>query len=78
MAGKKPSSSASPITIGNCKVVIDANNFTTHSNQNTLRISLSRNSNILISVVEDALGKERNDVQRSSLGENGNILLTGL
>ncbi|KAF5802303.1 putative transcription regulator GNAT family [Helianthus annuus] len=73
MGGKKPSSSssASPISIGNCEVVVQANNFNTHSDHNSLQISLSTNSNIIISVVEDALGKERNGLQHSSLGENG-------
>ncbi|MFS7943343.1 putative transcription regulator GNAT family [Helianthus anomalus] len=53
MGGKKPSSSASasaaPISIGNCEVVVQANNFNTQSDHNTLQISLSTNSNIIIS-----------------------------
>ncbi|KAI3772665.1 hypothetical protein L6452_03856 [Arctium lappa] len=72
MARKKPSSSASPITIGNCQVVVEAKNFNAESNQNSLQISVSSKSKIIISVAEDALGKECNDLQRSSFGENGN------
>ncbi|XP_024964368.1 uncharacterized protein LOC112504646 [Cynara cardunculus var. scolymus] len=84
MARKKPSSSASPIAIGNCQVVVEAKNFNAESNQNSLQISVSGKSKIVISgidlinetkppkFVEDALGKERNDLQRSSFGENGN------
>ncbi|KAJ9548171.1 hypothetical protein OSB04_020714 [Centaurea solstitialis] len=72
MARKKPSSSASPIAIGNCQVVVEAKNFKAESNQNSLQISVSSKSKIVISVVEDALGKEHNDLQRPSFGENGN------
>ncbi|XP_023741132.1 uncharacterized protein LOC111889228 [Lactuca sativa] len=71
MARKKPSSSSSPIMIGNCQVVVEAKNFKAESNQNNLQISLSRNSKIVISVVEDAHEKEHNDIRLSSLGENG-------
>ncbi|XP_076896307.1 uncharacterized protein LOC143549249 [Bidens hawaiensis] len=72
MARKKPSSSSSPIAIGNCEVVVEANNFKTESNQNSLQISLSRNSKVVISVVKDAIGKECNDdLQKSSFAENG-------
>ncbi|CAH1432195.1 unnamed protein product [Lactuca virosa] len=71
MARKKPSSSSSPITIGNCQVVVEAKNFKAESNQNNLQISLSRNSKIVISVVEDAHEKEHNGIRLSSLGENG-------
>ncbi|CAI9297660.1 unnamed protein product [Lactuca saligna] len=71
MARKKPSSSSSPITIGNCQVVVESKNFKAESNQNNLQISLSRNSKIVISVVEDANEKEHNDIRLSCLGENG-------
>ncbi|KAK1408494.1 hypothetical protein QVD17_40324 [Tagetes erecta] len=72
MARKKPSSSSSsPIAIGNCEVFVEAKNFNTQYNQNTLHISLSRNSKITISAVEDAFGKQNNDLQHSTLGEKG-------
>ncbi|KAI3514406.1 hypothetical protein L1887_12784 [Cichorium endivia] len=71
MARKKPSSSSSPITIGNCQVVVEAKNFKAESNQNNLQISLSRNSKIVISVVDDAHEKEHNDIGLSSFRENG-------
>ncbi|KVI12108.1 Acyl-CoA N-acyltransferase [Cynara cardunculus var. scolymus] len=47
MARKKPSSSASPIAIGNCQVVVEAKNFNAESNQNSLQISVSGKSKIL-------------------------------
>ncbi|KAL8208512.1 hypothetical protein R6Q57_007924 [Mikania cordata] len=57
--------------LGNCEVIVEAKNFTTQSDQNSLQISLSRNSKIVISVMKDAPGKQRNDLQHSILGEHG-------
>ncbi|KAL8254598.1 hypothetical protein R6Q59_032819 [Mikania micrantha] len=71
MARKKPSSYASTIAIGNCEVIVEAKNFTTQSDQNSLQISLSRNCKIVISVMKDAPGKQHNDLQRSILEEHG-------
>ncbi|GJZ30985.1 hypothetical protein Tco_0576032, partial [Tanacetum coccineum] len=63
MAPKKPSSSSSPITIGNCQVVVEAKNYKVESSETTLQIALSKNVKIVVSVVEDVIGKEQNDVE---------------
>lgn len=58
MAPKKPSSS--PIQIGNCEVVVEAGKFTSELNENSLKISLSKNAKLKISVVDDGnCSKER-------------------
>ncbi|KAL3819743.1 hypothetical protein ACJIZ3_005648 [Penstemon smallii] len=61
MARKRISSlpSSSPISIGNCEVVVEAKNFTSESNQNSVQISISKTAKIKISVVEET--KERGD-----------------
>nr|GEV68073.1 acyl-CoA N-acyltransferase [Tanacetum cinerariifolium] len=63
MAPKRPSSSSSPITIGNCQVVVEAKNYKVESSESTLQIAVSKNVKIVVSVVEDVIGKERNDVE---------------
>ncbi|XP_057489616.1 uncharacterized protein LOC130775524 isoform X1 [Actinidia eriantha] len=74
MAPKRGSSSVpKPIPIGNCEVVVDAKNFTSESDQNSLQISLSRTAKIRISVVEDKNGKGYNDLQNSETQESCGI-----
>ncbi|XP_027070282.1 uncharacterized protein LOC113776092 [Coffea eugenioides] len=46
--------SPAPIPIGNCEVVVEARNFTSESNQNSLQIILSKNVKIKVSVMEAA------------------------
>ncbi|GAA0171031.1 hypothetical protein LIER_25165 [Lithospermum erythrorhizon] len=45
--------SSPPILIGNCEVIIEAKNFSSDLTQNSLQISLNRNNNIKISVVQE-------------------------
>ncbi|PWA44870.1 Acyl-CoA N-acyltransferase [Artemisia annua] len=71
MAPKKPSSSSSPITIGNCQVVVEAKNYKAESNETTLQIAISKYVKIVVSVLEDVPGKESNDVECSGVKENG-------
>ncbi|XP_051138588.1 uncharacterized protein LOC127256565 isoform X2 [Andrographis paniculata] len=44
--------STSPISIGNCEVTVEAKNFTSESDKDTVQIILSKSSKIRISVVE--------------------------
>ncbi|XP_016651510.1 PREDICTED: uncharacterized protein LOC103339295 [Prunus mume] len=53
-----PSSSRSPIPIGNCEVTVEAANFSCQSDPNTLQISVSRRAKISISVRKEM---ERNN-----------------
>ncbi|PQM34498.1 uncharacterized protein Pyn_09296 [Prunus yedoensis var. nudiflora] len=53
-----PSSSRSPIPIGNCEVTVEAANFSCQSDPNTLQISVSRSAKISISVRKEM---ERNN-----------------
>ncbi|KAL5743829.1 hypothetical protein ACOSQ2_026945 [Xanthoceras sorbifolium] len=72
MAPKKTSSSApSPIPIGDCEVMIEANKFTCKSDQNSLQISFSKTSNIKISVREDMNLKSSNDICHSKPERKG-------
>ncbi|XP_059668362.1 uncharacterized protein LOC132313561 [Cornus florida] len=73
MAPKKGYSLPSPIPIGNCEVVVEAKKFTSETNGNTLQISLSKNVKIKISVVENMIGKNCNDIQHSGSEENGDF-----
>ncbi|KAF5938181.1 hypothetical protein HYC85_025687 [Camellia sinensis] len=74
MAPKKKSSVSTPISIGNCEVLVDAKNFTSKSDPNTLQICLSKNAQIKISVVEDNNGKNRDDLQSSGTKGNEDFL----
>ncbi|BBH07257.1 N-acetyltransferase [Prunus dulcis] len=53
-----PSSTRSPIPIGNCEVTVEAGNFSCQSDPNTLQISVSRSAKISISVRKEM---ERNN-----------------
>ncbi|KAL3534464.1 hypothetical protein ACH5RR_002925 [Cinchona calisaya] len=74
---RKPSplslSLSSPIPIGNCEVIVQAKNFTSESNQNSLQIALSKNVKIKVSVVEGT--KSENPSSKGNPGcgseENG-------
>ncbi|KAH6832611.1 hypothetical protein C2S53_010955 [Perilla frutescens var. hirtella] len=46
--------SSAPISIGNCEVIVQAKNFTSESNRDSVQISLSKTAQIRISVVEKA------------------------
>ncbi|KAM7500101.1 hypothetical protein LguiA_024515 [Lonicera macranthoides] len=67
---KKNPSLPSPMPIGNCEVVVEAKNFSFESNQNSLQISLSRNTQIKISVVEDKSGQDCHVLQPSGSAES--------
>ncbi|CAO2822266.1 unnamed protein product [Amaranthus hypochondriacus] len=60
MARKKPSTNSSPLSIGNCEVLIEgaAKNFKSQSNQNSLLISASKGVKIKISVMENVSKNE--------------------
>ncbi|PIN20077.1 hypothetical protein CDL12_07238 [Handroanthus impetiginosus] len=51
--------SSPPISIGNCEVIVEAKNFTSESNGDSVQISFSRTAKIRISVVEKV--NERGD-----------------
>ncbi|XP_024922639.3 uncharacterized protein LOC107431598 isoform X1 [Ziziphus jujuba] len=63
MAPKKtaPAVSPSPIAIGNCKVTVDARNFSFESHPNSLQISVSRSAKINISVREEIINRKNDD-----------------
>ncbi|XP_022766618.1 uncharacterized protein LOC111311476 isoform X2 [Durio zibethinus] len=65
MAPRKSSSSHSPIPIGNCEVLIEANKYSCNSEHNSLQISISKNTKIKISVREGMDAKSVNDHLRS-------------
>ncbi|KAI3471642.1 hypothetical protein Pfo_028292 [Paulownia fortunei] len=44
--------SSTPISVGNCEVIVEAKNFTSESNRDGVQISLSKTAKIRISVVE--------------------------
>ncbi|KAJ4980143.1 hypothetical protein NE237_010923 [Protea cynaroides] len=77
MAGTKRtkrSSSSSPISIGNCKVDIDGNNFTCQSKRNNLQISVSDAAKIKISVNNSRkhmTRKQFDDLQHEESREKG-------
>ncbi|MCD7459278.1 hypothetical protein HAX54_040537 [Datura stramonium] len=71
MAPKKPSST--PIPIGNCEVVVEAGKFTSELNENSLKISFSKNAKVKISVVDDGnCSKDRKSPMSNGYDENGN------
>ncbi|KAL3637196.1 hypothetical protein CASFOL_019495 [Castilleja foliolosa] len=59
--GRRVSSipSSSPISVGNCEVVVDAKNFTSESNGDSVQITLSKTAKVRISVKEKV--DERDD-----------------
>ncbi|KAF3660388.1 Peptide chain release factor 2 isoform 1 [Capsicum annuum] len=64
-------SPSSPISIGNCEVVVEAGKFTSELKENSLKISLSKNVKVKISVVDD--GKCSKECKsRIEYEENGN------
>ncbi|EOY09101.1 N-acetyltransferases,N-acetyltransferases, putative isoform 2 [Theobroma cacao] len=74
MHPRKSSSSLSPILVGNCEVLIDANKYSCNSDSNSLQISISKNTNIKISVREEMNTKSGNDLLPSKSegkGEEG-------
>ncbi|KAK6244237.1 hypothetical protein QUC31_010646 [Theobroma cacao] len=74
MHPRKSSSSLSPILVGNCEVLIDANKYSCNSDSNSLQISISKNTNIKISVREEMNAKSGNDLLPSKSegkGEEG-------
>ncbi|KAL6523265.1 hypothetical protein OROGR_016868 [Orobanche gracilis] len=52
--GRRVSSlpSPSPISVGNCEVIVEARNFTSESNGDSVQISISKTAKVRISVVE--------------------------
>ncbi|XP_058211292.1 uncharacterized protein LOC131323488 isoform X2 [Rhododendron vialii] len=71
MAPKRISPSLpSPISIGNCEVVVDAKKFTSKLDENSLQITLSRYAKIRISVVEDKDKKSCNDLHNPGTEES--------
>ncbi|XP_060184352.1 uncharacterized protein LOC132614027 [Lycium barbarum] len=75
MAPKKRCSSLSsnPIPIGNCEVVVESGKFASELNENSLTITLSKNSKIKISVVDDGnCSKEAKSPINIGYEENGN------
>ncbi|XVE95859.1 hypothetical protein REPUB_Repub02eG0170400 [Reevesia pubescens] len=62
MAPRKCSSSLSPIPIGNCEVLIEANRYSCNSDPNTLQISISKNTKIKISVRDEMNARSVNDL----------------
>ncbi|KAA8518075.1 hypothetical protein F0562_015549 [Nyssa sinensis] len=71
MAPKKSSATPSSIPIGNCEVVVEAKNFTSKSDQNSLQISISKNAKIKISVVDGKNRKNCSNLCRSESEECG-------
>ncbi|KDP26207.1 hypothetical protein JCGZ_22453 [Jatropha curcas] len=65
MAPKKNSSSSSPIPIGNCEVIVDANKFTCKSEPNSLQISVTKSAKIKISVREELNRRSTDDIWQS-------------
>ncbi|XP_059290729.1 uncharacterized protein LOC132044257, partial [Lycium ferocissimum] len=75
MARKKRCSgfSSTPISIGNCEVVVESGKFSSELNENSLNITLSKNSKIKISVVDDGnCSKEAKSPINIGYEENGN------
>ncbi|KAJ0042578.1 hypothetical protein Pint_17789 [Pistacia integerrima] len=72
MAPRKKPQSPLPIPIGNCEVLINANNFTCRSDhRNTLQISLSKTAKINISVREEVISKSSGDIYNAKPKEKG-------
>ncbi|KAJ0098482.1 hypothetical protein Patl1_20419 [Pistacia atlantica] len=77
MAPKKKPQSPLPIPIGNCEVLINANNFTCRSDhRNTLQISLSKTAKINISVREEVNSKSSGDIYNAKPEEKGKLIFS--
>ncbi|KAG8646596.1 hypothetical protein MANES_09G016500v8 [Manihot esculenta] len=77
MAPRKASSSPSPILIGNCEVIVEANNFTCQSDPNSLQISLTKSAKIKISVREDFNRRCNDDIWKSKAEGEGKASILG-